>query len=316
MAALQFLAAMFPVVPADERVILCGFAGNPHDRTPNAWRPRPWLPGDSLPFSDRFNAYVCVSTFHMHADSTWRRRREGFAAACAVMVDDIGTKVPMSVIDLLTPSALIETSSGNFQAWYFLVEPLRDCAAFTALVDAFIAVQLLSRDPGMAGFNRVGRLPGYVNGKPQHGGWRCELHTLNGELRYGVPELRRAFKLPAARTFSARQSDEARHHAQGMHPALAKERIAAFRNYLFHLQRWNMLKSGSPDAGGWMPIRCPWTDEHTGRADSGAALRLPAEENAFHGAFRCHHGHCADRGWRVLTDWIVEQLTEVSDGRR
>ena len=36
----------------------------------------------------------------------------------------------------------------------------------------------------------------------------------------------------------------------------------------------------------------------------------PAPENDYYGAFRCHHGHCINRGWADLTEWVNEQSIE------
>ena len=77
-----------------------------------------------------------------------------------------------------------------------------------------------------------------------------------------------------------------------------------------------MIKREEADYSGWIQITCPWTDDHADGADTGAAIREPAEENEFYGAFRCHHGHCADRGWRDLTEWLSchseQMLAEVN----
>jgi hypothetical protein len=94
-AASNFLHALFENLPSGQRAILCGFSGDPNDRPQNAWRPRPWARGDSIPFGPKANAYVCVSTFRVSSDGTWRRRSDGFAAAQAFMVDDLGTKLPL-----------------------------------------------------------------------------------------------------------------------------------------------------------------------------------------------------------------------------
>jgi hypothetical protein len=58
---------------------------------------------------------------------------------------------------------------------------------------------------------------------------------------------------------------------------------------------------------GWIDIVCPWTDEHTDGADTGAAVRPPAPENEYTGAFRCHHSHGGRiKRWHDLTDWIAD----------
>ena len=50
--------------------------------------------------------------------------------------------------------------------------------------------------------------------------------------------------------------------------------------------------------------------DYGGGVDNGAAIREPAAENDYHGAFRCHHGHCAANGWANLTEWVNEPSIE------
>jgi hypothetical protein len=71
-----------------------------------------------------------------------------------------------------------------------------------------------------------------------------------------------------------------------------------------------MLKREEPDLSGWIEMRCPWVEDHSGGTDTGAAIREPAPENEYYGAFRCHHGHCLSKGWADLTDWINEEAVE------
>ena len=80
-------------LPAAERLITCGFVGDPNSVGPSAWRPRPWAPDRELIFSPQANAYVTVASFGRAADGSYRRRNECFAAGRAFMVDDVGTKV-------------------------------------------------------------------------------------------------------------------------------------------------------------------------------------------------------------------------------
>lgn len=316
--AAGFLNALFPSLPDDERAILCGFVGDPNDRPSHAWKPRPWAPGDSIPVSSKANGYVCLSTFRTSADGTYRRRRVGFAAAHAFMIDDIGTKLPLSLLDAQPPSALVETSPDNFQAWYFFDKPMTDLRAFGALGEAFIAKHAAGIDPGMAGFNRVGRLPGFVNGKAKYEGFVTVLHSLDAH-RYTPEQIAAAFGLDIAKPCktAAALYDEL-YRPRGIHPSLQDERKAAFLAHYRWLKQRRMMKGDEADIGGWVGMVCPWKDEHTGGADSGAALRLPHEDNGYHGAFRCHHGHCANKGWRELTDWIndtaAEELEAANEG--
>src|SRR4051812_9285045 len=100
----EFLAALSEGMPKDERIILCGFAGDPNDAAPTVWRPRPWRPGTDVPFGPMDNAYCAVSSFRKAPDNTWRRRGELYGSGRTLMVDDLGTKVPMEAIDCLPPT--------------------------------------------------------------------------------------------------------------------------------------------------------------------------------------------------------------------
>lgn len=304
--AKDFLNALCPSLPEDERLIVCGFPGNPNDVPGNAWRPRGWTPGAKLPLSSAWNAYVTIASFREAADGTWRRRGELFAAGRAIMVDDIGTKVDAAIVDL-PPSAIIETSPDNFQWWYFLTEPERDPVRFDGLLRAFIAGKLLGADPGMAGITRVGRLPGYLNGKPQYGGFTTRLEMLS-DVAYSFEELLEGFGL---------ELRGRREPLRRLPTEEALERNRQFMEVYKFLAARGMLKRSEPDMSGWTEMTCPWVDCHTNGADNGAAISEPSEENGWTGGFRCHHGHCKDKGWRDLTDWLnelaVEELERINE---
>lgn len=296
-----FINALARGLDDEERLILCAFTGDPATAGVSAWRPRPWRPGRPIDLLPGANAYCTVSAFGRAADNSFRRRAETFRGGLALMVDDVGTKVPRDVVASAPPSARIETSPGNEQWWYFLEAPERDPARFDAIIRAFIRGKLLGADPGMSGVTRVGRLPAHRNGKPHHRGWICRLHELHPDHRWSVESLLAAFGLELL----GRREPRARLLTEE-----ALERNRAFGVVYAWLQERRMLKRPGPDLSGWTEMHCPWVDEHTGRADTGAAIRDPAAENEFYGAFRCHHGHCADRGWADLTEWVAERSAE------
>jgi hypothetical protein len=292
-----FLRALGAGMTPEERLILCGFAGDPDQAPYNAWKPRPWAPDKEIPFGPRANAYVTVAAFGRAQDTGYRRRKDTFRAGLALMVDDVGTKVPPAVVQGVRPSFIIETSPGNFQWWLLLAEPLRDADKFDALIRAFIQGRLLGADPGMSGITRVGRLPGYTNGKPQHKGWITKLTASNPSRRFTVDQLLKTFDLKLQGTRGA---------PKHIPNDVSKARIAMYINAESFLKRRKMLKRQQADPSGWREMRCPWKDEHTGGADNGAAIREPRAENQFYGAFRCHHGSHIDKGWQELTDWIAD----------
>ena len=289
-----------------ERFIFCGFPGDPNNARTHAWRPRPWQPGDLLPINPHnTNGYVAVSTFGRAPDGSWRRRTDLFVSGRALMVDDVGTKVDPRKVAALPPTARVETSPGNEQWWYFLAEPARDAELFGAIIRAFIDQRLLSADPGMNGVNRVGRVPGFLNGKAAYGG-RFRVHILEwDESRlYTCGEITRRFGLavrrPKPRVVTSKE------HAVN---------VEVFCLIFELLQRWGMAPQGefNANAAGWIDIECPWREEHSARAGTGAAVRLPAPENEHSGAFQCHHGHCIDRTWRDLEEWVIEQAQDTFD---
>jgi hypothetical protein len=284
----------------DERLILCGFPGDPYEAGPTAWRPRPWRPGGEIPFGPAENAYVTVGAFKKAGDGSFRRRTETFTAGLALMVDDVGTKVDPEQVRGLQPTYKIETSPGNEQWWYMLSEPERDMARFDGLIRAFIAGKLLGADPGMSGVTRVGRLPGHLNGKKAYGGWTTRVTEHNGS-RWTPQELLDGFGL----TIMGRRVQR-----EKLPTEEAITRNAMFAATYKWLDQRNMLKRHEPDPSGWTEMSCPWVDHHTGGVDNGAAVREPSPENDFYGAFRCHHGHCVDKGWADLTEWVNEQSIE------
>lgn len=296
----EFIAELARDLPEQERMILCGFKGDPNAAGPTAWKPRPWYIGREIDMPRSWNGYVTVASFGRAGDGSFRRRTETFRSGRALMIDDIGTKVDPSVVACLPPTARIETSPGNEQWWYMLDVPERDPARFDGVIRAFISGKLLGADPGMSGVTRVGRLPGFQNDKPQYGGWTVQLREL-ADRRYSVDELLDAFglKINGRRMIREKLPTEE-----------AVERNRAFAAAYRFLDQRNMLKRHEPDPSGWTEMTCPWVDSHTGRANTGAAIREPASENDFYGAFRCHHGHCIDKGWQEMTDWINEMAIE------
>jgi hypothetical protein len=181
-----------------------------------------------------------------------------------------------------------------------LHEPERDMARFDGLIRAFIHGKLLGADPGMSGVTRVGRLPGHLNGKKAYGGWITRVTEHNGS-RWTPQELLDGFGL---------QIRGQRVMREKLPTEEALERNRMFMNVYKWLDQRNMLKRHEPDPSGWTEMSCPWRDHHTGGVDNGAAIREPAAENDYYGAFRCHHGHCVEKGWSHLTEWINEESIE------
>ena len=300
----KFFNAMKETLPPEGRIMLCQFRGDPNSDIKGKWRAR--VLNSPKTIDEKANVYLCVSAMKKNSRDEFRRRKENFAGGLLLMIDDLGegkgAKFPLSTIDAAPPTALIETSPGNFQAIYVFKELVTDMAKFEALIRAFINAQFLGKDTGMAGVNRVFRPPIGINGKPKHGGWSVRCTSWHPERRYTVEELASAFKLEL-------------HTAGPRIPTGAtvnkSENIRAFIAVRAALRAAGMLKKDEADMAGWTDMRCPWTDEHSGAMDNGAAIRIPDADNSWFGAFKCHHGSCEQRGWRELTEWLAESQEEI-----
>lgn len=301
----EFLRAMYVHTTEGSRILACQFRGDPNADIKGKWRARPVNSVAQL--DDSANVYLAVSAMNRNERGEYRRRKENFAGGILLMIDDVGTgpgsKFPLAMLDAAAPTALIETSPENHQAVYMFDSLVTDPLSFDALINGFIAKQFLGRDTGMAGINRVFRPPFGINGKPKYNGWHVACKAWHPELRYSIEGIAEAFCINLA----------AQRAAQIPHGATISkaEGIRAFVLVRQALRDSGMLKRSEPDLAGWQDIVCPWTSGHTGGVDNGAAIREPAEENGWFGAFRCHHGSCEGRGWRELTEWLAENQTDV-----
>lgn len=306
--ATDFLLALGQGLTEDERIILCGFFGDPGLAEPSWWKPLPWHPQVREPHMNAgWNGYVTVGCFGRADDGTFRRRTSTWMGGLALMVDDVGTKVDPAIVSVLEPSAKIMTSPGNEQWWYFFDKPERELGRFDAMIRAFIASRLLGKDPGMAGVARVGRLPGFQNLKPEYGGFTTHTTHLCGR-RYAFEEVRDAFGLELSGRLERRQR---------LVSESAAERAQAFTDMYQFLRLRGQFKREQPDRSGWTEMHCPWVHEHTGAIDNGAGVREPAEENNWAGAFVCHHGSHQERTLAHLTDWVndcaIDEITRIND---
>jgi len=297
----EFLEAMFADTPDDAAAMVCGFAGDPkpaelspEDR--RRWAARPWMFGDRLRnLGPTTNNYVAVSSFYADPQrGSFHRRKANFARLHAVMIDDLGdgpgAKLPLRHIHRLPPSALIETSPRNFQAWLFL-QPTDETdtrVLAETLIDAMIRQGLAANaDPGMSGVTRYGRLPVGVNGKAKYlrdgQPFPVRLVQWNPERRYDVAQVVRTFGLnleppaPPAQVAHLPGAIEARQNVEDFAGMLDVLKLAGLYQ--------------QPLGEGRHAITCPWAHEHTAGDISGTAVMEPSETNRWCGGFRCHHGH-------------------------
>ncbi|WP_373498719.1 hypothetical protein [Desulfococcus sp.] len=291
-----FLKEVFGLGLSEVLPIVVSFPGNPAGVPGSVWFGRPWTGdidmADGLPRTA--NNYFSLAVFRPDDAGRYRRQKARFKALCAVMLDDVGIKVPMERLTL-APSWLLETSPGNFQAGYLLGEPLADGFAADRLMDAIIEAGLC--DPGANGPRaRLARLPVAVNGKHSPP-FRCRMAAWSPELRYSVEELVDGLQLEmkGAERHKRRKSRPPQERPADGDPVWipGPDENAV----LVALKERGLYKA--PLGEGRHDITCPWVHEHTGEVDNGTAYFEPDDLYPI-GGFKCLHGHCADRHIHAL----------------
>lgn len=289
----DFLRAMFAGIAEGCGAILHSFPGDPSENA--SWIATPWTPGNRVPrFLASNNNYVCVSSFARSGDGRFYRRKMLFDALHALMIDDLGTKLPMSDLKL-APSALIETSPGNHQAWLFLKQPIRSLKRAEALIDAMISQGINSpADPGMKGVTRVARLPEGTNGKKKYNpAHRHRVVESNLDLRYAAEDIIATYNLNVVE----KAPDEAIVKPRFLDPDRLK--MLGWLKELGHYQYKVRAE--------YHAILCPFYEQHSDRSATGTYFMEPGPGNTWMGGFVCNHGHCSDRDINDLMAWVRAQ---------
>lgn len=223
--------------------------------------------------------HVTVSTFEPDPNTgELRRRKANFVAMNAVMIDDIGTKVSSKQLRL-PPSALIETSPGNFQAYYFLEQGpgTRDRALCELLIERMVAAGLATdgKDPCMTGVTRFGRLPVGVNGKARYveqlgRPFAVTCAVFEPRRRYGIAEIAKAWRLdltPPRPPAPVRM----------LSSSLLAHTESTFAGLMRTLNLMGMYHERI-GCGPWHAIRCPWVHEHNEHAETADLVAAEFQE--------------------------------------
>lgn len=304
-----FLEAIFGLCnpAADVRPLLCAKHGDP-DNKKAGWAPQPW--GETRPENPDLNWYVQPSTF-ASIDGKWRAQKAAVVAVHAVMLDDVGTKVPLVRLTACPPSWLLETSPGNFQAGYIFSTPIDDAKQADALKAALIDADLC--DSGASGGTaRWMRLPIGINGKAKYAQdgqpWRCRLTEWHPERRYSMDELIERLELtppvPPGRpkrqkktkVTGERLAELIDQNADNVHiPRAAENPVLAA------LAQRGLYKR--PLGDGKHDVTCPWAHEHTDGIDHGSAYFEPSDLYPI-GGFKCQHSHGAVKRMGALLEFL------------
>ncbi len=278
-------------LPDGTHAAVCSKSGDP---TSGGWVAKP-ADKAVAELSGAHNNYVNCSSFKRDNDGSLKARKENFSACHFVMLDDIGTKVPLDRFKGFKLSWLIETSPGNYQGGIIFATPISDEKEAARLLAAIIAASLC--DKGASGpSTRWARLPVAVNGKDKHTNadgspFKCRLAVFDPNARYSVQEIVDGLEL----NFDPRKT--ATMEAVG---GKGKSRLvvtetddifkpmAEVNPVIAALKKHGLYKT--PLGSGKHDITCPWVHEHTDGIDGGSAYFEPGELHPI-GGYRCQHSH-------------------------
>ena len=262
------------------------------------------------------NNYLNCSSFYPGKDGLFKARKDRFAACHFLMLDDLGTKVPLDRLGTFELSWLIETSPGNHQGGIILRDPLTNGHEAVRLLNAVIAAGLC--DAGASGpLSRWARLPVAINGKPKYhdetgAPFQCRLVKWRPDKTYSPDEIVAGLQLvlpPAGRPKAERKHKTANHaagsadtsrgngHSNDSEPPPNAEGdlvVAALKARGLYKSQ---LETGKHD------ITCPWVQEHTDALDTGAAYFEP-DERYPGGGFCCQHSHGGQYHIRDLLNFL------------
>lgn len=301
-----FVAAVFPDLPEGAFPAVCSKSGNPDVGGWIAERGDLAAPG----LLEGNNNYIGCSSFYPGDDGSFKARKGQFAACHFLMLDDLGTKVPMERLTGFDLSWLIETSPGNHQGGIIFTEPISEGAMAIRLLDALINAGLC--DAGATGpLSRWARLPVAINGKPKYAAesgesFRCRLVQWRPGVRYSPQEFIDRLKLelaPAGRPKKASKRPESKEAPRSLvNEADEVLTPKAEENPVVAALRARGLYK-TPLGSGKHDMTCPWVQEHTDMLDTGAAYFEPDEHYPV-GGFCCQHSHRGKYHIRQLLEFL------------
>jgi len=255
--------------------------------------------------------YYGTSTCKRDVKGNLFNRKSLFKRLHVVVLDDIGTKVPMDTLPKeLEPTYIIESSEGNYQYGYVLETPIDVLEHAEALIQ--LVYESGYSDAGGMMPTKLVRLPGGINGKMgAKKNFRVNLTKSDGPL--WTPEnLLRVMDIDI-------RWDEVVKDTAGMIKRRASRSVGT--------SPWSPIKAHAAALGGivdpilewlyekemvmsetdeWVKIQCPWHNDHTdGADDAGYSPLGRGQGHEERRGFNCFHGHCKSRQISDLLEYVA-----------
>jgi putative DNA primase/helicase len=227
------------------------------------------------------------------SSSKWQRTRENMVAVRAIILDDVGTKIPVDRITV-EPTWKLETSKGNYQWGYLLKTWDADIEKADGLMQALVDNGL--QDKGVNRSCRLFRIPGSVNEKPGNERFEADLVEIEAGRTFTLNSLAKAFKLKFAKI---EKKDTGTSGPVDLADPIFK-----------WLGERGMVRHEMSE--GWWEIACPWPEEHSDERTE-AKYRPAAVPGAM-----CFHGHGDDGGAyrKRFFEWVADQGGPKPGGTR
>lgn len=268
--AIEFLRQMEVGLPPEERLIVvyaeeATVQTDENGKKINAgfW-PKPYKTGKYIPSES--NAYACISSSIKTMNPKTKEMRYwrgemSFGHGNCFFVDDIGTgtgsKGNMTLEWLegvLPPTAVVETSPNNYQAWYFFDKPINQMQEFKAFLYNFVNAVLegAGGDVTIKDVARIGRMPYGINNKRLPDGsfkymedgkpYRVRLHSSDYSRRYSLDDIANAFKFERTALRAGMRDLDAEEEAEAEARLLAMAKAEGNEEFLAAIEEKNKLK--------------------------------------------------------------------------
>jgi len=232
------------------------------------------------------------------------RGRDNLVRYHFLMLDDIGdgegSKAEPPPVD---PACKLETSAGNYQ-WTYRLKPGDDFPSFVAVVE--LAAEKGWGDIGAGGEYRVSRLPRSANLKRGRKEFRTKVECVDTETIWDLIELGEALGFTRAEIAAraAQKASKTKGVTTSAVTTISGDTLDPVLTWLID----NGYARGESDARGFVPVQCPWHDQHTTGADTASYSPVGCGgEYEAHRAFNCFHAHCKDRDAKDYLDWVKGQ---------
>jgi hypothetical protein len=266
------------------------------------------------------NNYFCISSFlpsemnsftdmenHTRSTANWRRKSEFFHQMKCVSLDDIGTKISPNLVTL-PPSAMIETSPGNYQVHYILTgDDSYSRSKCERMINGLADAGLT--DGGAKGVNRFMRLPVGSNTKKhlteKNGAYfQTKLIYWEPNNTYEIDELVSHYNL------NLKPLNNRRAKAVAIGNTLKQDVYQYWENLLLKLEAEKLIADRNTTSD-WVKIECPWSENHTDKFAIIAGVAAPSIHNGWIGAFHCFHKSCRGKGLKDLFAFIGQGGIDV-----